>query len=160
MKRFAEAISEHLTRALRARLPMLREVVDMSEREFLTIGDIVQAIRGESKQQVADLESVDRQIGRAGEAHPEPATTMHASMDVQQRAHGEFLVFCQAVDAQLVRHETLARTALQAVRQIADIAARFDQITMSATMVAINARVESARLGAAGKPFNVVADEL
>jgi methyl-accepting chemotaxis protein len=162
LKPFAQAIEEHIISALRARLPVLREVVSMSEHEVLTIGDLVQGIREESKAQVADLENVHERVGRPADtaSGSEAPFTMYGSMHDQQKAHAEFAEFCQSIDARLKRQEELARSAVMAVRQIAVIASNIDQIGMAAVMVTLNARVESAHMGAAGRRFDVIADEL
>jgi methyl-accepting chemotaxis protein len=103
---------------------------------------------------------VDQRIGRAGVRALDGPATMFASMQDLQKAHAAFVKFCETVDAQLVKHEELANVAFKSVRSIAEIASRIDQIGMSAILLTINARVESAHLGAAGRRFNVIADEL
>jgi hypothetical protein len=162
LKPFALAISAHVARALQLRLPVLREVVTMSEHEVFSIGVVLQGIREESKQQVADLENVHQRIGQpdGSGAHGSQQATMYASMRDQQRAHDSFVEFCGSVDTQLAKHQELALAALVAVRRIAEIASSIDEIGMSAIMVAINARIESAHLGSTGRHFNVIADEL
>jgi len=97
-----------------------------------------------------------RLIGGHGAAGP----SLRGSREQQEHAYASFARFCDGTAASLCEQATSARAAAQNAQKIVDVAQRVGQLGNTARMVALNARVESSRLGAAGAPFAVLAVEI
>jgi methyl-accepting chemotaxis protein len=150
------ALAAHVQSAAAARRRVLEEIQTLSESEVLAVGTLLREIRAESKQQVADLDALQRCVNGGGPGQ----TSLRASADEQELAVGSFSAFCDATELRLHEQAEAARKAAGSARQIVNVAQRVGQLGSTARMVALNARVESSRLGAAGAPFSVLAMEI
>jgi methyl-accepting chemotaxis protein len=137
---------------------MLREIAALSQSEVLAVGTLLQHIRSESKQQVKDLDELNHYV--TGSQVELGATSLRASAEAQELAVSSFSHFCDQTEQRLKEQATAAEDATAHARKIVSVAQRVGQLGSTARMVALNARVESSRLGVAGAPFAVLAVEI
>jgi methyl-accepting chemotaxis protein len=153
-----KALVGHVLRASDVRSPMLREIADLSQAEVLAVGKLLQHIRAESKQQVKDLDELNHYV--TGSQGGLGAASLRESAEAQELAVSSFSSFCDHTELRLKEQATAAEDAAAHARKIVSVAQRVGQLGSTARMVALNARVESSRLGVAGAPFAVLAVEI
>lgn len=118
----------------------IREIQSVSEREILDCGDVLAAIVDKARQLA---EESDRAVALSV-ARSEQTTTQ----------------FVQLMQEDILAQETAVHRALELAKGIENAITAINDLTLSSKVLAINARIEAARLGAQGKGFAVIADSL
>ena len=158
LRSVAGALWGHIERAIAARLPVLERVIELSEREVLAAVMIVQNINAESKRALKDLEVVASCLS-TNRVKNAPAS-LGDSVAQQADAYAHFVGLCGTTERKLSEQQGLAGKASVAVKRILNIVGEVDGIAQRACITTFNARIESARMGAAARTFDVIADEL
>lgn len=139
--RFAEAEARMNRRVLNA--------ITLSEQAVLnvgdTVGDIVRHARDhvEASMQLASRFGKDSEICRAIAQHSE-----------------DMRAFVEKITARLKDQRERAAELNEQIERIASAGERIRAIAREAKIVTVNARIEAVRLGPAGKPFAVIAEQL
>lgn len=158
---FLSAVSEHVGRALRVRLPVLKAVMELSEREVFAVGELVQKIQRESVQQVAELERIHREFAAELPSVAGPQRkTLAESIRELDAAHHFFLNLSRTMNSRIEEHGRLVRWAASSAKQIVEIAAEVGKTGSIAALVTLNARFEAGRLGQEAEPFVAIAEQL
>jgi len=158
LRALAGALLGHVERALAARTPVLERVIELSEREVLAAVTIVQNITQQSKRALAELEVLALCLSPVVAKDAPPS--FGASIAQQAAAHSRFVGLCAATEAKLDKQEERAGTATISVKRILQIVAEVDAVSQRACFTTFNARIEAARMGPAGRTFDIIADEL
>ncbi len=118
----------------------IRDIQSMSEREILACGDVLASI-----------------IDKARQLAEESDHAVAASMARSEKTTSRFV---QGMREDLRSQETAVQRVLDLAGGIEDAIKAINDLTLSSKVLAINARIEAARLGAQGKGFAVIADSL
>jgi methyl-accepting chemotaxis protein len=118
----------------------IRDIQSMSEREILACGSALSSIVDKARQ----LAEESDQAVAASMARSEQATTR----------------FVQGMREDILAQEAAVQRVLDLASGIENAITAINDLTLSSKVLAINARIEAARLGAQGKGFAVIADSL
>jgi methyl-accepting chemotaxis protein len=120
------------------------EIVDgvrsLTEREVLACGNVV-----------SDIVSNARRL--AAESESSLAASIARSEEINDR-------FVRDMQQDILAQTTAVHSVLDLARGIEDAVAAINDLTVSSRVLAINARIEAARLGEQGRGFAVIADNL
>ena len=119
---------------------LIHEAQALSEREILACGNVLSSIVDNAKQ-------------LAEESDHAMASTMARSEEMAAR-------FIQGMREDILAQESAVQKVLDHAGRIEEAIAAINDLTMSSRLLAINARIEAARLGAHGRGFTVIADNL
>jgi methyl-accepting chemotaxis protein len=146
----SQAIGEELG-TLRERLAApLAAAIDLSEREVLAAGRAAYGILGEAKGHVSDLRAVLDDFTRATSAGS------HAIANVIRAQSAMFTGYA----AQLGDLAHTSEKAVDLTRNIVTLGREVEKISSALRLLTLNAQMESARFGADGKTFGVIANEM
>jgi hypothetical protein len=157
---FIAAISEHIGRALRVRVPVLKAVMELSEREVFAVGQLVRQIRRESALHVEDLELIHRELVDDSKADAARRPTLGQSLRALSGAHQLSLSLSRTVHERMGDHAQLTREAVMSAKQIVDLALDLTRIGWTAEHVTLLARDENAEAGPTGAQLARVAEQL
>lgn len=118
----------------------IKDVQAVTEREVLACGNVLGEI-------------VDKARHLTDESNRAVALSMTRSEEIT----GQFV---QGMREDIVTQETAVQRVLELAGGIEAAVAAINDLTLSSKVLAINARIEAARLGAQGKGFAVIADSL
>jgi methyl-accepting chemotaxis protein len=118
----------------------IKDIRSVSEKEILACGDALSSI-------------VDKARQLADESHHAVAASVARSEQTTTR-------FVQAMREDIQVQEAAVRRVLDLTGGMENAIAAINDLTLSSKVLAINARIEAARLGAQGKGFAVIADSL
>jgi methyl-accepting chemotaxis protein len=118
----------------------VRDIQSMSEREILACGGVLSSIVDKARQ----LAEESDQTVAASVARSEQTTTR----------------FVQGMREDILAQEAAVQRVLDLASGIENAITAINDLTLSSKVLAINARIEAARLGAQGKGFAVIADSL
>jgi len=118
----------------------IRDIQSMSEREILACGNVLSAIIDKARQLA---EESDRAVAMSM-ARSEQTTSQ----------------FVQGMREDILAQEAAVQRVLDLASGIEDAIKAINDLTLSSKVLAINARIEAARLGTQGKGFAVIADSL
>jgi len=119
---------------------LISDIQSLTEREILACGNVLSAI-------------VDNASRLAEESEHAVAASTARSEEITAR-------FVQGMRADILAQETAAQRILNLAGGIEAAIAAINDLTLSSKLLAINARIESARLGEQGRAFAVIADSL
>jgi hypothetical protein len=154
----AGALWQHVERAIAARIPVLEGVMSLSEEEVLRTASIVQNINAQSRAALQDLEVVAACL--LATSNQATGSNLGTSIAQQALAYQRFVGFCGTTEQKLNVQEGLAGKAVASVKRMLNIVGEVDAIAQRACITTFNARIEAAHMGAAGRTFDVIADEL
>lgn len=144
LRAFVAAISEHIERAVSVRVPVLKAVMELSEREVYAVGELVQRIRRESTLQVDDIERIRQEIGdEDGGASDNGRRTLAASLLALTGAQQFSASLSRTLDERMTEHERLARVAASSAKRIVEVALEVSRIGSTAALVSLLARTEA-----------------
>jgi methyl-accepting chemotaxis protein len=118
----------------------IEDVGSVTEREVLACGHVLGAI-------------VDKARHLTDESDRAVASSMRHSEEITGH-------FVKGMREDIVAQETAVQSVLKMASGIEAAVAAINDLTLSSKVLAINARIEAARLGAQGKGFAVIADSL
>jgi methyl-accepting chemotaxis protein len=119
---------------------LIRDIQSLTEREILACGGVLSAI-------------VDTASHLAHESERSLASSIAHSEEMTAR-------FVQGMRADILAQESAVQRILKLASGIEAAITAINDLTLSSKVLAINARIESARLGEQGKAFAVIADSL
>lgn len=128
---------------------LIDNAVAVSERAVLEVGKTVQEIVTVAQEQVDESSRIASQFGHDSE--------VANAIAEQTQSMTEFVAW---VTQQLTSQRELTASVVRQLDQIVGAGMRINSIAQEAKIVTINARIEAARLGAQGKPFAVIAEQL
>jgi len=118
----------------------VKETQSLSEREILACGNVLSSIVEEAKQLADDT---DRAVSSS-----------------VARSEAVTLRFVQGMREDILAQENAVQNVLDLASRIEEAIVAINDLTMSSRVLAINARIEAARLGAQGRGFTVIATNL
>jgi len=118
----------------------IKEMQAISEREVLACGNVLSSIVDESRQ-LAE----------------ETSYAVTSSLARSEEITGRFV---RGMREDIFAQETAVQNVLDLAGSIEEAIAAINDLTLSSKVLAINARIEAARLGAQGRGFTVIADSL
>lgn len=138
--------------ALRSSLTdRIGEVVGMTEREVMAAGESVNRIVKIASRQLEALRNVLRQGAN------DSASPMGRAIATQlRRAAG----FASDMASRIAEQREIATQTAQSAAGIADAAASVQGLTRRANILALNARIEAARLAESAQGFSVIATDM
>lgn len=155
-KAMAESLSASvegaLRRALKAAVQRIGEINRLTEHGALSAGRSLEAIVHEARAYASHARSTLEAI--AGSSEQKGIADLIAS---QNSILGTFLV---NIGAQVERQSEVARAALLASSQIANLGSEISAVAFQSRLLSLNASIEAGRMGAQGKAFGVIAAEM
>ncbi len=118
----------------------IKETQSLSEREILACGSVLSSIVDEAKH-------------LAEETNQAVAASMARSEEITLR-------FVKGMREDILAQENAVQNVLDLASRIEEAIVAINDLTMSSKVLAINARIEAARLGAQGRGFAVIAGSL
>lgn len=163
LRAFADALSTHVARALRVRVPVFRAVVELTEREVYAAGEYLQTLRAEGKAQVVDLERICAEFEQAttaalaavGCAEPLP-TERTESID----AGCGLAALNHACQSHAAEHTRLAQEATSAARQVHAIGSELGVLGSMAATAIVDVEREAGHWGGAATGIPIVGEQL
>ncbi|MFO0596370.1 MAG: methyl-accepting chemotaxis protein [Myxococcaceae bacterium] len=130
----------------------LRAAQQLSETSVLAIGDELRDIQGLASSQVDGLRKVAQQLAEADES--EGGSTVAGTFE---RLAGDMRTFGQEILERTQRQAAAVEQARGWTADIVKLGKAIGSIAGNARLLTFNTRLESARLGEAGRGFNVIA---
>jgi hypothetical protein len=143
---------DFLNTASRTTLERIQNVNGMTSREVLEAGAALEHVMGEAR---AHVEQARRALSEA--AGGEGRDGLRELARRQAEAMRAYLGDSQRLIAE---QETLAKQTQVGSAKIAQLATIIEGIATQAKLLALNARIEAARLGARGEALSVIASEM
>ncbi|MEM1033516.1 MAG: methyl-accepting chemotaxis protein [Myxococcota bacterium] len=131
---------------------IVEEALAKSEQGTLGAGKALQAIVRDAKEFIEETEQTMSRI----EATDEEASVMDLIGDQSQLIRG----FIHDLNERVERQNDIATTAERSLQDITEAGATIDRITRESRMLALNALIETHRLGQDGRSLAVIADHM
>jgi methyl-accepting chemotaxis protein len=141
-----------LSRALDAACHRIDQLNELTESSVLgigrSLGEIVEGARGYAREARTTLEGFGGTQAERGVAE-------------LIRAQNEILSsYVELIRAQVERQSAVTREAVSASTRIAQMGRQISSVAAQSRLLSLNASIEAARIGSAGKAFGVIASEM
>lgn len=149
-QRLARTLANGLARFRTLLLTRIEEVNAMTEREVVAAAESLSKV----------VETATAQANRTKAALSLVATDDQGVTGAIARQTQTVRRFNEHVSLAVAEQQSSAERAAEHLQQIGHAAKAVSSLAREARMLAVNARIEAARLGAAGASFEVIADEM
>lgn len=146
-----EALAE-LTRARATVSDIIVEANRVTEAETLAVGESLQAIVRDAERFVAEL--------RASFSALQSGNANGGLVGVIEAQREAIAAYVTTVNTEAAENRTAAKAALEQTQTIMRVGTNINEVARSSKMLALNASIEAARLGQAGRSFAVIASQM